>query len=154
MNQAELLDDVGETVADKNDDYGNSWEKTAVIKRVIADEDGPQTITLSRDDVLCEVAGGDNECDKIVRLIVDEDFFNETNEVEFVQLADTPQTTSLFEETFNGTFTRLLDKVVRSYYLTMVKSGVAVKSETVVDSLKDLVGYASLLGSLVSKDES
>ena len=149
MNQTELLDDVSKTVADKNDDYGNSWEKTAVIKRVIADEDGPQTITLKRNSVVTQ-----NENSMWVMHRVDKDFFNETNEVEFVQLADTPQTTSLFEETFDGTFTRLLDKVVRSYYLTMVKGGVAVKSETVVDSLKDLVGYASLLGSLVSEDES
>ena len=153
MNQNELLDDVGETVSDKNTDYGNSWEKTAVIKRVIADEDGPQTITLSRDDIDGRVVAGENIGEKIVRLRVPENFFNETNEVEFVQLSDTPQTTSLFEETFDGTFTRLLDKVVRSYYLTMVKGGVAVKSETVVDSLKDLVGYASLLGSLVSERE-
>ena len=149
MNQTELLDDVGETVSDKNTDYGNSWQKTAVIKRGIADEDGPQTITLKRNSVVTQ-----NENSMWVMHRVDKDFFNETNEVEFVQLSDTPQTTSLFEETFDGTFTRLLDKVVRSYYLTMVKSNVAVKSETVVDSLKDLVGYASLLGSLVSKDES
>ena len=148
MNQTELLNDVSETVSDKNDDYGNSWEKTAAIKRVIADEDGPQTITLKRNSVVTQ-----NENSMWVMHRVDKDFFNETNEVEFVQLADTPQTTSLFEETFDGTFTRLLDKVVRSYYLTMVKSGVAVKSETVVDSLKDLVGYASLLGSLVSDRE-
>ena len=148
MNQNELLEDVGETVSDKNTDYGNSWEKTAAIKRVIADEDGPQTITLKRNSVVTQ-----NENSMWVMHRVDKDFFNETNEVEFVQLADTPQTTSLFEETFDGTFTRLLDKVVRSYYLTMVKSGVAVKSETVVDSLKDLVGYASLLGSLVSERE-
>ena len=153
MNQTELLDDVSETVADKNDDYGDSWRKTAVIKRVIADEDGPQTITLSRDNIDGRVVVGENSGEKIVRLRVPENFFNETNEVEFVQLSDTPQTTSLFEETFDGTFTRLLDKVVRSYYLTMVKSNVAVKSETVVDSLKDLVGYASLLGSLVSEEE-
>ena len=148
MNQTELLNDVSETVSDKNDDYGNSWQKTAVIKRFIADEDGPQTITLKRNSVVTQ-----NENSMWVMHRVDKDFFNETNEVEFVQLADTPQTTSLFEETFDGTFTRLLDKVVRSYYLTMVKSGVAVKSETVVDSLKDLVGYASLLGSLVSERE-
>jgi hypothetical protein len=87
----------------------------------------------------------------LLHVRADEDLFKDTSEVEFVQLSDTPQTTSLFEETFDGTFTRLLDKVIRSYYLTMVKSGVAVKSETVVDSLKDLVGYASLLGSLVSE---
>jgi len=147
MNQTELLNDVSETVADKNDDYGNSWEKTAVIKRVIADENGPQTTTLTSRDVVRK-----DENKMWVMHRVDKDLFNETNEVEFVQLADTPQTTSLFEETFEGTFTRLLDKVVRSYYLTMVKSGVAVKSETVVDSLKDLVGYASLLGSLVSDE--
>jgi len=149
MNQNELLDDVGETVSDKNTDYGNSWRKTAVIKRVIADEDGPQTITVKPVDVTIRY-----EDRMWILKKVDKDLFKDTNEVEFVQLADTPQTTSLFEETFDGTFTRLLDKVVRSYYLTMVKSGVAVKSETVVDSLKDLVGYASLLGSLVSEDES
>lgn len=152
MNQNELLDDVGETVSDKNTDYGNSWRKTAVIKRVIADEDGPQTITLSRDNIVFESFGSENN-QLLLHVRADEDLFKDTSEVEFVQLADTPQTTSLFEETFDGTFTRLLDKVVRSYYLTMVKTDVAVKSETVVDSLKDLVGYASLLGSLVSEEE-
>jgi len=153
MNQTELLNDVSETVADKNDDYGNSWEKTAVIKRIIADEDGPQTITLSRDNIDGRVVVGENSGEKIVRVRVPEKFFNETNEVEFVQLSDTPQTTSLFEETFDGVFNRLLDKVVRSYYLTMVKSDVSVENETVLDSLKDLIGYTSLLASLFSKEK-
>jgi hypothetical protein len=153
MNQSEILEEVGEIVDDKNDDYGSSWEKVSVLKRVIADEDGPQTITLSRDDVLCEVAGGEDKGDKIVRLIVDEDFFKETNEVEFVQLADTPERNTLFKEQVDDLFTRLLDKVVRGYYTTLVKAETLVDDESKIDAFKDLVGYAALGGSLVSEEE-
>jgi hypothetical protein len=148
MNQNELLDDVGETVSDKNDEYSDSWRKTAVIKRVIADEGGINTTKIGKENIVLV-----EDSKMLVMHELDADLFKETNEVEFVKLSDTPEQTSLFEETFDGTFSRLLDKVVRSYHIAMVKSDATVENESLLDSLKDLVGYASLLGSLVSERE-
>jgi hypothetical protein len=46
----DVLEDVAETVEDKNDDYGNAYEKVGAIKRVMADEGGPTTIKHEGDE--------------------------------------------------------------------------------------------------------
>lgn len=43
----DVLEELKGVFETKNDDYGNSWEKVGVLKRVMADEEGPEIVTLS-----------------------------------------------------------------------------------------------------------
>lgn len=42
----EILSDTAETFENKNDDYGNSWQKIGAIKRLIAHDEGPEIVEL------------------------------------------------------------------------------------------------------------
>lgn len=138
---------------EKNDDYGNSWEKVGVLKRVMADEDGPETITLSEGAISGHVLTGDDAGDKCVRVRVDEDFFEERGEkVEAVLLSDTPENNSTFEQNMDDLITRLLDKLTRAYNLTLLKDEPALDNESTLDAWEDLTGYSSMGTNLVERE--
>lgn len=42
--------ELDQLVDDKNDDYGNSWQKVSAIKRLMADVEGPQIIECDGDE--------------------------------------------------------------------------------------------------------
>lgn len=131
----DVLDDLKPVFEDKNDDYGNSWEKVGVIKRIMADEEGPRTVTVAEGET--------------VHLA--EEFGDDVDEFEVVVLADTPDNTSTFEQNADDLFTRLLDKLIRAYNLTLMKDEPALDNESTEDAAKDLTGYSSMLTSLIRR---
>lgn len=126
-----VLEELEDVFEEKNDDYGNSWEKVGVLKRVMADEKGPRLVTLHADGTW----SFDRE--------------DEREKFEAVVLADTPQKQSTFEENADDVITRLLDKLVRSYNLLFLKDEPDVENESTEDAAKDLTGYSSMLTSLI-----
>jgi hypothetical protein len=146
-----ILEELKGVFEEKNEDYGNSWEKVGVIKRVMADEDGPNTITLSESQIHGHVVTGPNQGDKYVAVRVPEDFFDGRDEVEFVELAETPRTPTTFQQNVDDLVTRLLDKLVRAYNTTLMKEEPALDNESTLDAWKDLTGYSSMGTSLVAR---
>lgn len=134
-----VFDDLKQTFQNKNADYGNSWQKVGVLKRVMADEDGPRIVQLYPDG-LWELADEDDAFDH-----GDQDL------VEGVVLVDTPEKSSTFEENADDTFTRLLDKLCRFYNLTFVADEPQVNNESLQDAVKDATGYAGMLTSLIRR---
>jgi hypothetical protein len=149
----EVLDDLKGVFEEKNKDYSNSWEKVGVLKRVMADESGPQTFTLSSDSIRGHVITGDDAGDKYVTIRVSPDFFDEQDEREVVLLSDTPKAQSQFEENIDGLVTRLLDKLIRAYNLTLLKDEPALDNESTVDAWEDLTGYSAMGTSLVEREK-
>lgn len=147
----DVLDDLKGVFKDKNADYGNSWEKIGAIKRVMADTEGPQTITISEMNIEGRIISGDNKGMKRVVFYVSEDTFEDTDEIEFVRLADTPQKQSTFEENVDDLITRLLDKIIRVYTLTFLKDEPDVENESLADAAEDATGYCSMLASLIRR---
>ncbi len=131
---AHVLEETADTVTNKMGDYGNSWEKVGVLKRVMADEDGPQIVYLYPDG-WSESKRSDDDVEPF----------------EAVILADTPQKTSTFEENADDVITRLLDKLVRAYNLLFLKDEPDVENESTEDAGKDLTGYSSMLTSLIRR---
>lgn len=131
----DVLDDLKDVFEDKNEDYGNSWEKIGVIKRIMADTEGPRVVTVEEGETVH----------------LTEHFEEDTNEFELVVLADTPQKTSTFEENVDDLLTRLLDKLIRTYTLTFLKDEPDVENESLTDAAEDSVGYTSMLASLIRR---
>lgn len=121
VDPSDVLEGVAETVDEKNDDYGNAYEKVGVLKRVMADEDGPTVIEHDGD--------------------------------EYVRMAETPQNDSLFKENADGIYTRLLDKVLRSYTLILIADEPKVENDSTADAACDLAGYAAMLTSLIEGEQ-
>lgn len=131
-----VLEELQQVREKKNADYGNAFEKVGVLKRVMADEDGPTIVELHGDGTY-DVKG-------------DRDIWRDhTGGAEAVVLADTPEKTSTFEENVDGVLTRLLDKVIRTYTLVFLKDEPAVENESTEDAAKDLTGYGSMLADLI-----
>lgn len=133
----EVLDDLKGVFEEKNDDYGNSWEKVGVLKRVMADEDGPTTVYLYPDGTYTTTPDGSKD----------------NKGIEAVQLSDTPEDTSQFEENIDGLVTRLLDKLIRAYNLTLLKDEPALDNESTADAWEDLTGYSAMGTSLVEREK-
>lgn len=151
----DVLERLKGVFAEKNEDYGNSWEKVGVIKRVMADEEGPEVVTLSESDVQGGVITGERAGNQIVTVEVGADFFEERgSEVEAVLLADTPKNESTFEQNADDLITRLLDKLIRAYNLTLLKDEPALDNESTVDAWEDLTGYSSMGTSLVENAQN
>lgn len=130
--ETEVLEEVKGVLDEKDDDYGSSYEKAGVLKRVLADEDGPSVYTVN---------GGK----------LDDDKYMHGELVEVVVLADTPQNETVFEENADGLITRLLDKLSRTYTLIFLKDEPDVENESTEDAAKDMVGYSSMLTSLIRR---
>jgi len=145
-----VLEDLKGVFEEKNDDYGNSWEKVGVLKRVMADEDGPEIIELDEGNKQGVVVTGPNEGDVVVSFTMDPDEFDDG--VELVKLADTPTATSTFQQNVEDTVTRMLDKLCRAYTLTLQKDEPALENESTLDAWEDLTGYAAMITSLVSTE--
>jgi hypothetical protein len=148
----DVLDRLKDVIVDKEDDYGSSWEKVGVIKRVMADEDGPNVISLDEGDLKENIIISNDVEGKVVPLRVPADFFDDRDSVEFVKLADTPQNDSTFEQNVDDLITRLLDKLIRAYNLTLLKDEAALENESTLDAWEDLTGYASMGTSLVENE--
>lgn len=131
MTPNDVLEELSDVFDRKNDDYGNSWEKVGVMKRVMADEIGPRVMYLTPDGKYHDT--------------------EQPNSVEAVVLADTPQKESTFEENADDVITRHLDKVVRAYNLIFMKDEPDVENESLLDAAKDMTGYSSMLSSLISR---
>lgn len=74
--------------------------------------------------------------------------------VEAVLLADTPTNESTFEQNVDDLITRLLDKLIRSYNLTLVKDEPALENESTLDAWEDLTGYSAMGTSLVEREKN
>lgn len=145
---ANVLEETADVVVDKMGDYGNSWEKVGVLKRIMADEEGPQIVELYEDgtyDIKSE------DLPTAARLQYS-DYENDAESVEAVVLADTPQATSTFEENADDVITRLLDKLVRAYNLIFLKEEPDVENESTEDAAQDLAGYSAMLTSLIRRE--
>lgn len=141
---ANVLEETAEVVEDKMGDYGNSWEKGGVIKRVMADPEGPLLVELYEDgtyDIPAE--------EQPTQARVGREGGEKT--VEAVVLADTPQATSTFEENADDVITRLLDKLVRTYNLLFLKDEPDVENESTEDAAQDMAGYSAMLTSLIRR---
>jgi len=146
-----VLEDLKDVFEEKNEDYSNSWEKVGAIKRVIADQDGPEVVTLSPGKNVSKTITGEHAGQEWYMCRVPMELLDERGEVEAVVLADTPQTTSTFQQNADDVITRLLDKLVRAYNLVFLKDEPALDNESTVDAVDDLTGYSSMLASLVRR---
>lgn len=131
---SEVLERLKAVFTEKNKDYGNSWEKVGVIKRVMADERGPEVVYVAGTDVYESRSSAPDYA------------------VEAVLLADTPTNESTFEQNVDDLITRLLDKLIRSYNLTIVKDEPALDNESTLDAWEDLTGYSAMGTSLVERE--
>jgi len=131
-----ILNDVADVQEAKNDDYGNSWRKAAAIKQLIADENGPTTTHIDNNSVYDDAAAAPSFA------------------LEAIILAETPRNESLYEQQLDGVFTRLLDKVVRAYTLTMLVDGNRVMGEGAFDAAVDIAGYAGMLAELIDERDT
>lgn len=138
MSVGNVLDGLKSTISEKNQDYGNSWEKVGVIKRLLADKEGPRTFTVVDDGLVPT-----KELDKFEEVIGD------AESVEVVILSDTPEHTSTYEENVDGVLTRLLDKVCRTYTVVFLTD--EPNNETAEESAKDLTGYGAMLTDLIRR---
>jgi hypothetical protein len=129
----DVLERLKGVFAEKNEDYGNSWEKVGVIKRIMADEEGPNVVFLYPDGTYT----------------TSPDESKDNDAIEAVQLSDTPTNDSTFEQNADDLITRLLDKLIRAYNLTLLKDEPALDNESTVDAWEDLTGYSSMGTSLV-----
>lgn len=145
MTVPEILDELKGVFEEKNDDYGNSYEKVGILKRVMADEEGPRLVELYPDGTY-DIA----DCDKPTA--ARHEYSEETQEpIEAVVLADTPKNTTTFEENADGLITRLLDKLNRTYTLIFLKDEPALDNESTEDAAKDMAGYSAMLTSLIRR---
>jgi len=136
MEPQDILELLKGVFEEKNEDYGNSWEKVGVLKRVMADERGPTVVYLNTDGTWT-VDEPKHDC-----------------AVEAVQLSDTPTNNTTFEQNVDDLVTRLLDMLVRAYNLTLMKDEPQLDNESTLDAWEDLTGYAAMGSSLVaSADE-
>lgn len=133
---SEVLERLKAVFTEKNDDYGNSWEKVGVIKRVMADKRGPEVVYVAGTDVYESRSSAPEYA------------------VEAVLLADTPTNESTFEQNVDDLITRLLDKLIRSYNLTLVKDEPALENESTLDAWEDLTGYSAMGTSLVEREKN
>lgn len=147
----EVLDELKTVFEEKNDDYGNSWEKVGVLKRVMADEDGPEVVTLTPGKNTTKTLTGEDAGQEWYMCRVPKEALDERGEVEAALLADTPQTTSTFEENADDVITRLLDKLVRAYNLIFLKDEPDVDNESTEDAAEDLTGYSAMLTDLIRR---
>lgn len=136
----DVLDELKEVFSEKNEDYGNSWEKVGVIKRVMSDTDGPRLVKLYDDGTYEEVGEPDQRTHGAT-----------AQSVEAVVLVDTPENESTFQQNADDLITRLLDKLNRAYTLVFLKDEPALDNESTEDAAKDLTGYSSMLTSLIRK---
>lgn len=137
-----VLDELKEVFSEKNEDYGNSWEKVGVIKRVMSDTDGPRLVRLYDDGTYEEVGEVEQRPHP-----------PDARTVEAVVLVDTPENESTFEQNADDLITRLLDKLNRAYTLIFLKDEPALDNESTEDAAKDLTGYSSMLTSLIRKTD-
>jgi len=130
---SDILERLKGVFQEKNKDYGNSWEKVSVIKRVMADEHGPDVVWVAGTDVYESRSSAPEHA------------------VEAVVLSDTPKNTSTFEQNVDDLITRLLDKLIRSYNLTLMKDEPALENESTLDAWEDMTGYSAMGTALVER---
>lgn len=130
---SDVLEKLKGVLKDKEDDYGNSWEKVSVIKRVMADQHGPDVVWVAGTDLYESRSSAPEHA------------------VEAVVLSDTPKNTSTFEQNVDDLITRLLDKLIRSYNLTLMKDEPALENESTLDAWEDLTGYSAMGTALVER---
>jgi hypothetical protein len=130
---SDILERLKGVFQEKNKDYGNSWEKVSVIKRVMADRHGPDVVWIAGTDVYESRSSAPEHA------------------VEAVVLADTPRNNSTFEQNVDDLITRLLDKLIRSYNLTLMKDEPALENESTLDAWEDLTGYSAMGTALVER---
>jgi len=130
---SDILERLKGVFQEKNEDYGNSWEKVSVIKRVMADQHGPDVVWVAGTDVYESRSSAPEHA------------------VEAVVLADTPTNTSTFEQNVDDLITRLLDKLIRSYNLTLMKDEPELENESTLDAWEDMTGYSAMGTALVER---
>jgi len=130
---SDILERLKGVFQEKNEDYGNSWEKVSVIKRVMADQHGPDVVWVAGTDVYESRSSAPEHA------------------VEAVVLADTPTNTSTFEQNADDLITRLLDKLIRSYNLTLMKDEPELENESTLDAWEDMTGYSAMGTALVER---
>ncbi len=130
---SDILERLKGVFQEKNEDYGNSWEKVSVIKRVMADQHGPDVVWVAGTDVYRSRSSAPEYA------------------VEAVVLSDTPTNNSTFEQNVDDLITRLLDKLIRSYNLTLMKDEPALENESTLDAWEDLTGYSAMGTALVER---
>jgi hypothetical protein len=132
---SEVLERLKSVFTEKNEDYGNSWEKVGAIKRVMADKHGPEVVHVAGDRCYQDASSAPEYA------------------VEAVLLAETPSNETTFEQNIDDLVTRLLDKLIRSYNLTLVKDEPALDNESTLDAWEDLTGYSAMGTSLVEREK-
>ena len=130
---SDILERLKGVFQEKNEDYGNSWEKVSIIKRVMADEHGPDVVWVAGTDVYESRSSAPEHA------------------VEAVVLADTPENNSTFEQNVDDLITRLLDKLIRSYNLTLMKDEPELENESTLDAWEDMTGYSAMGTALVER---
>jgi len=130
---SDILERLKGVFQEKNEDYGNSWEKASVIKRVMADQHGPDVVWVAGTDVYESRSSAPEHA------------------VEAVVLADTPTNNTTFEQNVDDLITRLLDKLIRSYNLTLMKDEPALENESTLDAWEDMTGYSAMGTALVER---
>ena len=130
---SDILERLKGVFQEKNEDYGNSWEKVSVIKRVMADQHGPDVVWVAGTDVYESRSSAPDHA------------------VEAVVLADTPENNSTFEQNVDDLITRLLDKLIRSYNLTLMKDEPELENESTLDAWEDMTGYSAMGTALVER---